>query len=150
MKKKKVGVPIVAQQKWIWLESMRMQVWSQALLSGLRIWCCCEPWCRSKMWLRYDVAVAVSRASTYSSDSTPCMGTSICHKCCPKKTKKNAPVLSMSYCLLTGPTSNYLISHESDLLSPNITFHTGITNLIQSPCSQKNQTSIMENIIVLF
>ena len=30
-------VPIVSQQKWIWLASMSMKVWSLALLSGLRI-----------------------------------------------------------------------------------------------------------------
>ena len=31
--------------------SMRMQVGSLASLSGLRIWCCHELWCRSQMWL---------------------------------------------------------------------------------------------------
>ena len=36
------GVPFTAQQKWIWLASMRMQVQSLALLSGLRIQCCHE------------------------------------------------------------------------------------------------------------
>ena len=32
----------MAQWKWIWLLSMRMQVWylALALLSGIRIWCC--------------------------------------------------------------------------------------------------------------
>ena len=34
------GVPIVAQWEWIWLGSMRMQVWFLALLRGLRIWSC--------------------------------------------------------------------------------------------------------------
>ena len=36
------------------------------------------------MWLRSGVAVA----SDYSSDSTPSLGTSICHGCSPKKTKR--------------------------------------------------------------
>ena len=36
----------MAQQKWIWLVSMRTQVWSLASLSGWRIWCCLERWCR--------------------------------------------------------------------------------------------------------
>ena len=36
-KKKLLGVPVVAQQKQIWLVSMRTQVQSLALLSGLRI-----------------------------------------------------------------------------------------------------------------
>ena len=33
------------------LVSMRMWVQSLVLLSGLRIWCCCELWCRLQMWL---------------------------------------------------------------------------------------------------
>ena len=32
------GVPLVVQQKWTQLVSMRMQVWSLSLLSGLMIW----------------------------------------------------------------------------------------------------------------
>ena len=40
------GVPTVAQPKWIWLVSMRTWVQFLALLSGLRIRCCCELWCR--------------------------------------------------------------------------------------------------------
>ena len=35
-----MGVPVVAQQKWIQLGTMRLQVRSLALLSGLRIWRC--------------------------------------------------------------------------------------------------------------
>ena len=42
-----------------WLVSMRIQVWSLASLSGLRIWCCCCSKCRSKMLPRSGVAVAV-------------------------------------------------------------------------------------------
>ena len=45
------GVPIMAQQKWIWLVSMSIQVQSLASLSGLRIRHCRELWCRSQMWL---------------------------------------------------------------------------------------------------
>ena len=57
------------------LVSMRTKVRSQALFSGWRIQCCHELW-----W----------RCCGYSSDSTPCLGTSICHRCGPKKktTKK--------------------------------------------------------------
>ena len=36
------GVPIMAQWLMNPTVSMRMQVESLALLSGLRIWCCCE------------------------------------------------------------------------------------------------------------
>ena len=46
------------------------------------------------MWFRSCVAVDVAQASSYSSDMTPSLGTSICHRCGPKKqnkkqTKKN-------------------------------------------------------------
>ena len=40
-------VPVVAQQKSIWLVSTRTQVWFLASISGLRIWRCCELLCRS-------------------------------------------------------------------------------------------------------
>ena len=52
-------VPIVAQQKWIKLASMRLRVRSLTLLSGLKIWRCCELWCRSQMWLGSRIAMAV-------------------------------------------------------------------------------------------
>ena len=57
--KESVGVPVVAQQKQIWLASMRMQVWALALLSGLRIRCCCELWYRLQMQLGAGIAVVV-------------------------------------------------------------------------------------------
>ena len=38
---------------------MRLRVRSLASLSGLRIWCCHELWCRSKTWLLSCIAVAV-------------------------------------------------------------------------------------------
>ena len=53
------GVPVIAQQKWIRLGTMRMQVRSLASLSGLRIRCCHELWCRLQMQLGSWVAVAV-------------------------------------------------------------------------------------------
>ena len=67
---------------------MRMQVQSLASLSGLKIWHCCELWCRSQMWLGSCIAVAVAVASSYTSDSTPSLGTSMCHRCGPKKQKR--------------------------------------------------------------
>ena len=54
----------------------------------LRIWHCCELWCRSQTWLVSRIAVAVGQAGSCSSDLTPSLGTSICHGCCPKKQKK--------------------------------------------------------------
>ena len=53
------GVPAVAQQKRIWLGAMRLRVQSQASLSGLRIQCCRELWCRLQTWLGSRVAVAL-------------------------------------------------------------------------------------------
>ena len=57
-----------------------------ALLSGLGIWRCQKLRCRLKTQLGSGMAVAV--ASSYSSNSTSSLGTSICHICRPKKTKK--------------------------------------------------------------
>ena len=54
-----LGVPVVAQQKQIQLGTMRLQVRSLALLSGLRIQHYHELWCRSQTWLGSRVAVAV-------------------------------------------------------------------------------------------
>ena len=44
----------------IWLGTMRLQVWSMALLSGLWIRCCHELWCRSQTQLRSGIAVALA------------------------------------------------------------------------------------------
>ena len=68
---------------------MKMQVQSLASLSGLRIRSCYELWCRSQTWLGSQVTVAMAQAYSYSSDSTPSLGTSICFECGPKKQKTN-------------------------------------------------------------
>ena len=49
----------MAQQKQIQLGTMRLWVQSLALLSGLRIQHCRELLCRSQMWLRSGIAVAL-------------------------------------------------------------------------------------------
>ena len=72
------GVPVVAQWKQIRLGTTRLQVLSFASVSELRIWR--ELWCRSQTQLGSGVAVAVVQAGGYSSDSTPSLGTSVCHK----------------------------------------------------------------------
>ena len=54
-----LGVPTVAQEKRIGQVSMRLQVQSLALLSGLRIWFCRELWGRSQTKLGSGFAVAV-------------------------------------------------------------------------------------------
>ena len=68
-------------------EEMRTQVQSLALLSGLRIQCCPQLWCRLQIQLGSCVAVAVVEACNYSSDWTPSLETSICHGCGPKRQK---------------------------------------------------------------
>ena len=78
----------MAQLKQIQQGTMRLQVQSLASLIRLRILRCHGLWCRLQMWFRSRVAVVVVQASGYSPDSTPSLGTSICHKCGPKKTKK--------------------------------------------------------------
>ena len=84
------GVPVVAQ--WLTnLRTMRLQVRSLALISGLRLRRCRELWCRLQTRLGSCVAVAVAEAGSCSSDSTPGLGTSICCRSGPrngKKTKK--------------------------------------------------------------
>ena len=83
-----LGVPVVALWLTIQLGTMRLRVQSLALLSGLRIWCCCELWCRSQARFGSGVAVAVAQAGGYSSDETPSLGTSICRGSSPRKGKK--------------------------------------------------------------
>ena len=82
------GVPIMAQRQQTLLGTMRLQVLSLASLSGLRIRCCRELWCRLQTQLGSGVVVALAQASSYSSYWTPSLGTS---KCCgwgPKKNKQ--------------------------------------------------------------
>ena len=47
-----------------------------------------ELWCRLQTGLRSGVAVAVVQAGSCSSHQTSNLGTSVCHKCSPKKTKQ--------------------------------------------------------------
>ena len=69
-----------------------MRVQSLALLIGFRIQHCHELWGRSQMQLVSHIAVAVAMpvAGSCSSNSTPSLGTNICHKCSPKRTKRQA------------------------------------------------------------
>ena len=86
LNKIELGVLIVAQWKLIRLVTMRLWVQFLTSLSGLRIWCCHELWCKLQTWwLGSGIIVAVAQAGSYSSDSTPSLGTSICRECSPKK-----------------------------------------------------------------
>ena len=60
----------------------------EASLSGSGIWHCRELWYRSQMQLGSRVAVAV--AGSYSSNSTPSLGSSICRRCGLKKQKEKS------------------------------------------------------------
>ena len=77
------GVSSVAQWKQIQLGTMRSRVRSLASLSGLRIRCCRELWCRSQTQFRFCIAVAVAKAGVCSLDLTPSLGTFICRRCGP-------------------------------------------------------------------
>ena len=57
-------------------------------LSGSGIRHCHELCCRSQTQLGSHIAVAVAYASSYSSDSAPSLGTSICCECIPIKEKE--------------------------------------------------------------
>ena len=92
--KNTMGVPIMAQQKQIWLVNMRTQDWPLASFSGLRIPpalpVSCGIGCRHGsdlvfLWLWYRPV-----ATVLNSDSTPSLGTSICCRCGPKKKKKES------------------------------------------------------------
>ena len=77
----------MVQRKLIQLVTRRVWVRSLASFSGLRIQHCHELWCRQKTQLRFCVPAAVMQTSSCSSDSTPNLGTSICHGCSPKKNR---------------------------------------------------------------
>ena len=66
-----VGVPIVAQQKWTRLISLRICFQYLPLISGLRMQHYCELWYRLNMQLGSGVAVAEVQADICSSDSIP-------------------------------------------------------------------------------
>ena len=107
--KESPGVPMVVQWLMNQLVSMRTRVRSLAMLSGLRIQCCRDLWCRSQTWLRSGIAVAMAVASSCSSNLTSrLVQTSRCRGCGPKKKikkkkKKESPfreLFPVHFCLL--------------------------------------------------
>ena len=107
----------MTQWKLTRLIIMRMLVHSLDLLSGLRIQCCRELWYSSELWLGSHVAVAV--ASSCSSSSDPSLGTSLCHRCSPKKEKKN--ILEYHDVLYTN-IIHYTIIYNIECVLSNISF----------------------------
>ena len=84
-----VGVPVVAQQ----LTNPTSVHEDAGLIPGLAqsvrdlaLAVSCGV-CRSQVWVGSRVAVTVAKAGSCSSDSTPSLGTSICHGCGSKKQK---------------------------------------------------------------
>ena len=51
--------------------------------------------------------VAVVQASSCSSDLTPSLGTSICHRCSPKKTKKEKRKNPLTILVVKSPSHFY-------------------------------------------
>ena len=70
-----------------------MRVRSLALFSGLRIPRCLELWCRLQMWLGSRIVVAAAQASSYSSNSVPSLGTSLCCRCGLKRQTEQIQML---------------------------------------------------------
>ena len=80
---------------------MRLWVQSLALLIGLRIQRCSEPWCRSQTQLGSSIAVALAQANSNSSEQTPSPGTSMCCGCGPKRQKtKDKKKKNLKPCIL--------------------------------------------------
>ena len=77
------GVPIAAQ----WIKNLTSTHEDVGLIPSLAPWvkdsACCKLWCRVHVQLGSGVAVA--QASSCISDSTPSLGTSICHRFGPKR-----------------------------------------------------------------
>ena len=87
LKKKKIGRHSCCVLLVTNLTSTHEDEGSQAPLSGLRILCCLELQGRLQRLLRPGVAVAVVKASSCRSNQTPSLGTSMCHRCNPKRQK---------------------------------------------------------------
>ena len=78
----------------MWLRELRIQqslYEDVGLITGLTQWVKDPSIARDRwqMWLRTGVAMAVAQARSCSSNATPSLGTSICHRCSPKKQNKN-------------------------------------------------------------
>ena len=83
------GVPLWLNRLRTQLVYMMMRVQSLVSLSGLRIRYCHKLQCRLRMQLGSGITVAVAYTDCSSSDLTPRLGTSMCHRFGPKKEKKN-------------------------------------------------------------
>ena len=110
-----LGVPVVAQLSRTWLVTMRMKVRSLASLSGLRILCGRELWCRSQTQLGSGIAVAVVWTGGYSPDSTPSLGTSIGSEHSPKKQRDKQTNKNLGVFLPYNPAITLLGIYPNEL-----------------------------------
>lgn len=84
-----IGVPVLTQQKRIQLGTRTFCVPLLASLSGLRIWCCPELWCSVGGRHGSDPVLLWCRlAAVALIQSLIPLGTSISHRCGPKKQKE--------------------------------------------------------------
>ena len=88
LKIKKSGVPVMAQ--WLTNPTSNNEVAGSipGSLSGLGIQHCHELWCGLQTRLRFHIAVALAQARGYRSDLTSSLGASMCHRCGPRKDKR--------------------------------------------------------------
>jgi len=83
-----------------WLVSVRMWVWSLTSLSELKILCCCELWRRSQMQLGSQIPNCCGCGVGHQLQLwfDPSLETSICHRCSPKKKRKERYTEFLLHC----------------------------------------------------
>ena len=73
-------------------------------IPGLAQWVkdprCCDLWCRSQTWLGSGIAVALAQAGSYSSNSAPSLGTSICLGAALKRQRKKSNEFNSAHTLV--------------------------------------------------
>ena len=72
------------------------------------------------MWLRSGVAVALAVAGSCSSDSTPSLGTSTCHRCHPEKEKNEKSKVILGVPAMAQWLMNPTRNHEVEGPSPGL------------------------------
>ena len=70
------------------------------------------------MWLRSSVAMAAAQASSCSSDLTPCLRTSMCHECGPKKQQKNPTCIFRFFLELSEEGARGVEAESSSKIAP--------------------------------